>query len=121
MSGYIQIYEENIIIPRISKEHIIYIIVTDEKKHLKTSEIVKEVDKLISTLVIGTFVVSNDTITQIFTYKNKILEAYVINGIITIINEDDIIYNDRLGENDTLNIGITKVNIIKTQNVRQKK
>lgn len=120
MSGYIQIYEEKCIKSQVSQNKIVTLIV-EEKKDLKESGITKTVDGLVSTLVIGTYVIPIDRIRHIKLHElNKILTSYVVNGIITIIgyvNEsdpnDEIIYCEQLGENVTLNVNPMAVEIIK--------
>ena len=101
-----------------------FVLVTDEEKYLKSSEIAHTAGKLMSTLVIGTFVVPIDVTRQITIHNDKILNAYVTDGIITIIaqivdnpnveSDNEIIYCEQLGENVTLNIDRTRIHIMKT-------
>jgi len=124
MTGYIQIYEQNCIVSKSHNKYDRFVLVTDEKKYLKSSEIAHTAGKLMSTLVIGTFVVPIDVTRQITIHNDKILNAYVTDGIITIIaqivdnpnveSDNEIIYCEQLGENVTLNIDRTRIHIMKT-------
>jgi hypothetical protein len=124
MEGYIQIYEQKCVKSQIPPITTIITLIAEQKQHLKSSEIVKTIDGLVSTLVIGTYVIPMETIKHISEQEaNKILTAYVVNGIMTIIgytdvndNDDEIIYCNQLGENTTLNINPMAVEIVKKKN-----
>lgn len=126
MSGYVQIYEHTCIKSKFINERNVYVLITEEKQHLKSSEIVQNDGKVISILVIGTFIIPINIIKQIAIHeKDKMLSASIENGIITIFGglhddinleniTENIIYCDQLGENKSLNINRAQVHIAKT-------
>lgn len=107
MLGYIQIYEENC--------ETINILITQEKRYLKSDGIMSVGNKLKSIIVRHTFTIPTIIIDKICNHcKNKQIDAFINDGIITIIDEDQIIlYNNKLGENNKLNLSRRKINIIK--------
>jgi hypothetical protein len=103
MFGHIQIYEQTGTDP---SKYETNILITLDKQKLKTTGITFS-KQLESTIVIGSFIISLNIAKKII---DKIIDAYIVDGVITILGPNDkILYSGRLGNDVLLNVDRRKV------------
>jgi len=104
--GYIQIYTENYVCSTISNVHNTHVLVTGEKQYLKktgmeNNDCMQMVSQTKYINVLGVFAIPNDKVKKIFRHaKDKVLDAYIMNGNIKIIGDhNELLYHAYLDNN----------------------